>query len=107
MKVIGDLRLPPPTPLRQPIPVSSEYHANMLRSFLNRHQLPLRQLHLERALLPDDDDPAPVHPVLLAGRELVVEAEEEPRDGDPQLRVGQVLAQAVPRAEAEGVFFWN
>lgn len=58
---------------------------------------------MQRALLPDDDDLALLRPVLLAGHELIVEAEEETRDGDPQLRVGQVLAQAVPRAEAEGV----
>lgn len=98
MKMIGDCHPTLPTP----VPTSFENHTSKLR-LLDWHQLPLRQLHLQRALLPDDDDPALVVPVLLARRELIVEAEQEPGDGDPQLRISQVLAQAVPGAEAEGV----
>lgn len=78
---------------------------NTIRSG-HRHRIPLRKLHLQRALLPDDDDPALVEPALLARGKLVVEAEQEPRDDDPQLRVGQVLAQAVSGAETEGVCFF-
>lgn len=109
MKVIGDLRPlpripshPDPDPGPGPPCSSISYDSHITRS-LDRDQLPLRQLHLKRALLPDDDDLALVRPVLLTGHELIVEAEQEPRDGDAQLRVGQVLAQAVPRSEAEGV----
>lgn len=109
MKVIGDLRLAPSHPFQGSPPhpphppVFFKCHSNTSRSFLDQGQLPLRQLHLERALLPDDDDLALVGPVLLARQKLIVEAEEEPRDSDAQLRVGQVLAQAVPGSEAEGV----
>lgn len=97
--MIGDCHPTLPTP----VPRSFENNINKLR-LLDWPQLPLSQLHLQRALLPDDDNPALVVPVLLTRRELIVEAEKEPRDGDPQLRVRQVLAQAVPGAEAEGVF---